>query len=203
MKLAEMRDNDQWCDMTQLFLDRTAKHIALVQKYAEIIYYRCDEVGASLVTNSHEHDASKYLPPEIRPYIYLTWGKQNGMDFSGLFALMPIEKVHGYKTSDDIRAAIRSATLHHITTNKHHPEAHADSVQSGPRDSGEATVPLDLPNMDVISMAEMCADWAAMSEELGTDLVEWATKNIGSRWQFTSGQRRLIYKFLQACVANG
>jgi len=42
-----------------------------------------------------------------------------------------------------------------------------------------------------------CADWAAMSEEKGTNTPQgWAGKNINKRWKFTKDQEYLIYDIL-------
>ena len=202
MKLAEM--NDQWATMVDLFYQRTNNHVALVNKYAEIIYYRFPEICAELVTNTHAHDASKYQPTEYIPYVYLTWGKQNNMDFTGLCETMPECKIHSFRSSQDIKDAIHQATFHHVTTNKHHPEYHSTnpSINSSDRDAAPDKIVI-ATSMDVLSLAEMCADWAAVSEELGTDLVKWAYKNIGTRWRFRPYQKRQIAGFLTICVHNG
>jgi hypothetical protein len=39
----------------------------------------------------------------------------------------------------------------------------------------------------------------AMSEEKSTDPYDWAKKNIGIRWKFTDGQKRLIYDLMDKC----
>lgn len=201
---AEISDKGLWSQMADLFYSRTNNHIALVNKYAQLIYYRFGIICAELVTNTHQHDASKYEPPEFIPYVYLTWGKQNSMDFTELFRTMPECKVHGLETPQDIKDAIHKATLHHITTNKHHPEFHAPQVylNADDRDAPPANIVVATA-MDDISLAEMCADWAATGEELGTDLVVWAYNNIGTRWRFDSHQKHLIADFLTACVKNG
>jgi hypothetical protein len=198
MKLSDMSTpKDQWTEMVNLFYSRTERHIVLVQKYAQIIYEYFDRVSAELVTNAFKHDASKYQPPEYTPYVYLTWGKQNNMDFTSICRKMPECKIHGFRTPRDIQTAIDKATLHHITTNKHHPEYYAPNVSDDKNKIIIATA------MDLISLAEMCADWAAMSEELGTDLVKWAYEKIGVKWRFHPHQKRDIADFLTICVKNG
>ena len=104
MKLSDMSDpKDQWTKMTDFFYARTERHIVLVQKYAQIIFEYFDRVPAELVSNAFKHDASKFLPPEYTPYVYLTWGKQNGMNFTGLYRKMPECKIHGFRTPADIQ----------------------------------------------------------------------------------------------------
>jgi hypothetical protein len=195
---------DLWTDMVNFFFQRTNHHVALVNKYAEIIYYRFPEICAELVTNARVHDASKYRPPEYVPYIYLTWGKKNGMDFTEICETMPECKIHGFKSPQDIKNAIDRATLHHVMVNKHHPECHSQnpSINTNNRDAAPAKIVI-ATSMDTLSLAEMCADWAAMSEELGTSLAEWARKNIGVRWRFSANQKQQIANFLTICIQNG
>jgi hypothetical protein len=197
-------ERNQWKELVDFFFERTNLHCKLVNKYAGLIYARFDDVTAELVTNAYNHDESKYHEPEYTPYIYLTWGKKNNMDFDGLMESMPqICKMHNFTTSKDIRDAINSATWHHVTQNKHHPESHSPI----PLDNNDRTAAshkiVIATSMDPISIAEMCADWAAMSEELGTDLLSWAHENIGVRWRFFPYQIRHIEDFLNICVENG
>ena len=52
-----------------------------------------------------------------------------------------------------------------------------------------------MPDLDV---AEMVADWQAMSEELQTNTArEWYDKQEGVRWRFSETQKKLIDKVLQ------
>ncbi|MCK9558104.1 MAG: DUF5662 family protein [Candidatus Cloacimonetes bacterium] len=197
-------EHDQWTSMVNLFYQRTNNHVALVNKYAEIIYYRFPDVCAELVANARLHDASKYKGPEYVPYVYLTWGKQNKMDFTQICESMPECKIHGFKSPQDINDAINRATMHHVTTNKHHPECHSPnpSLNANNRDAAPDRIVI-ATDMDVLSLAEMCADWAAMSEELGTDLVKWAYDNVGIRWRFNAMQKQRIAAFLTICLQNG
>jgi hypothetical protein len=194
--------DDQWKQMVDLFYQRTNLHIGLVNKYAQIIYERFPEVCAELVTNAHQHDDSKYQRPEFVPYVYLTWGKQNNMDFTVLCdSMYECLNCHGFETPQDIKNAISKATFHHITVNKHHPEFHSpQKIQQVA--IGETPPIVVATGMDILSLAEMCADWAAMSEELGTNVVDWAYENI-NRWRFNPNQKRQIADFLTACVKNG
>ena len=74
------------------------------------------------------------------------------------------------------------AWMHHTKVNTHHPE-HFDSPSA----------------MTDIDIAEMVADWAAMSEEIGNSLHEWFLKNNRSRWWFTPHQEQLISKLIDIC----
>lgn len=44
---------------------------------------------------------------------------------------------------------------------------------------------IDGTKMWEVDIAEMIADWLAMSEEKNSDPYEWAKKNINVRWKFT------------------
>jgi hypothetical protein len=111
--------------------------------------------------------------------------------------------MYGYATAEELANAVRDATKHHITSNMHHPEYHTKELNTQPRDSSQANGAVNAEKMGNISLAEMCADWAAMSEELGTDLISWVSQNIGTRWKFYPHQKELIKDFLGACIANG
>ena len=95
-----------------------------------------------------------------------------------------------------------SKSTHKSCTSAHHPEFFAPGVQLNPN-SKTAPKRADATAMDTISIAEMCADWAAMSEELGTGLLEWVDKNIDVKWRFSQYQKRSIYKLLGICLELG
>jgi hypothetical protein len=46
--------------------------------------------------------------------------------------------------------------------------------------------------MSDVDIAEMVADWAAMSQELGTSLKDWVNKTVNKKWKFTEKQTKLI-----------
>ena len=78
---------------------------------------------------------------------------------------------------------VRSAIDHHVTTNRHHPEFHAD--------------PNDMTDVDVI---EMVCDWTAMSQEFGQDgvevLVDEANKTIGNRLHLNEERKQFVYAMI-------
>jgi len=56
---------------------------------------------------------------------------------------------------------------------------------------------IDGTKMDKASLAEMVADWQAVSQERGTNSAkEWGDKNINKRWKFSDDQVELIYQFV-------
>ena len=60
----------------------------------------------------------------------------------------PWRRMHGEWLPNRVRRAVH----HHVTTNRHHPEFHAD--------------PNDMTEVDLI---EMVCDWTAMAQEFGQD----------------------------------
>jgi hypothetical protein len=47
------------------------------------------------------------------------------------------------------------------------------------------------------SIIEMCADWCAMSEELGDNPVDFMNKAFKTKFKFTPDQKKLIRKTIQ------
>ena len=165
-------------EMEEWFEKRTAKHIALVQKCAKKI----DDYGkgrfSGLVGSASVHDDSKYKDPERKPYIRLSWQHKS-------------DNYKSYKTPGHIAdKEIDAATLHHIRNNEHHPE-YWDKQDPAPK-------VIDATKMPNVYVAEMVADWMAMSEELGSSIKDWADKKVNVRWKFTKEQKKLIYELIDA-----
>jgi hypothetical protein len=171
--------------MKEFFEKRTERHINLVKKYAQkIADTNPDLVG--VVKQASEHDASKYEAPEHEPYLYITWDykcKDEGKDF---------EIPDNIKDSD--------ATLHHVQNNRHHPEFHDsgsndESINRDDRDAKPERA-TDATGMNDVDVAEMVADWCAMSEEKESSPKTWAENNVNERWNFNDDQVELIYKLI-------
>jgi len=160
----------------QWFVERTNRHIGLVQKAAEKIVKAYPEFK-ELLDNVKHHDASKFEEPEKTPYISLTWNKKIGN-----------------KSSDP---EITKATEHHCLNNQHHPEYWAGQASIDPNNRDKSTKCLDASKMPDIAIAEMIADWAAMGEELGNSPRAWWDKVRDTRWHFSLEQEQLIDKLLE------
>ena len=172
--------------MQDHFEARTRRHILLTQKYCKRLEAAFRELSG-LVEQGQHHDASKFAEPELTPYVWLTWRykcKDDGVEL----ALPP-----------GMEARIVAATEHHILTNSHHPEAHGMQrdhlINTQDRDKPPAQM-IDATRMGLLDMAEMCADWCAVSEERGNTPREWADKNVGVRWAFAPRQRDFIYAMI-------
>ncbi|MFH1823842.1 MAG: DUF5662 family protein [Candidatus Firestonebacteria bacterium] len=131
-------------EMFKWFFERTQDHIARVANNMLRVadYYHLDK--QKLIMLSKQHDASKYTAEECIFYVYLSW--QHKMKNENKEYVMP----------EGMDEKINKATMHHIKTNRHHPEFFDD--------------PNDMELYDII---EMACDWAAMSQELGTSLKKW------------------------------
>ena len=190
-RIAQSLDDEK----EQHFYDRTNMHIELVQKYCALIE-EAWEGFEGLIERGEEHDASKFEEPELTPYIWLTWRYRCTAD--GIECDLP----------EGMEDEIIAATKHHILNNDHHPEAHQfrqenlfdeeNEDRDGPPDD-----PVDASRMDKLDIGELCADWMAMSEELGNSPRDWAEDNIGVRWTFTSEQEELIYTLIDSVWEDG
>jgi len=171
----------------EYFQERTNLHISLVGKYLDkIIQLKDPRLDPSiLVAEKSGHDQSKFKSPEYEPYLHVNWKyymKDRGRE---------------YNPPPEIKKAMDTATLHHVTSNRHHPEAWAPTASINPDDRDKPPEEIvDASKMPLSYVATMVADWKAMAIEKGTSLKEWAGKNVGIRWKFTDNQKRLIYDLI-------
>jgi len=152
-------------EMVNFYKERTRDHIRRVSKNLYTIAGERDDLNkVELLARARIHDKSKYSSQEYEPYIWLTWWhKEKG-------AGRKFEYPAGMKEKVD------KAAKSHVFSNPHHPEAHSS--------------PKDMSNIDI---AEMVADWASMSQELGTSLRKWAKEKVNKKWNFSKEQTKLIY----------
>lgn len=177
-----------WPTMRGHYLDRTERHIKLVQKYCKRIkdeYYIFPEI----MRRGQDHDLSKFTPIEFEPYVLLTWRYKCADEGMELVFNAGTEK------------KIRAATEHHVRSNDHHPEYYSprkdDLINEEDRDKPPEQI-VDATKMPHNAIAELVADWCAMSEERGNTPREWADKNIGIRWKFDRNQKDMIYGLIDA-----
>lgn len=181
------RENEMTDEMIEHFKTRTDKHIKLVQKYCKKIDDLCIKGLEDIVKVSEQHDKSKYEEPEYTPYVYVSWDykcKDDGIDFS---------------PPQEIKEDMNKATKHHVTNNKHHAEYYDKEnakINREDRDKPPDEM-INATQMPEQSVAEMVADWCAMSEEKGTNTPqEWADNNVNVRWKFTEEQKELMYELM-------
>ena len=171
------------------FTKRTAMHISLVKKYAGAIIATNEFKGVGLLGIGH--DDTKYQKQEYSIQVYLSYKYKMTRD-----AGKPIEfKVDGM-SQEELNKKVDTATLYHVTNNKHHPEYWTTtSLEEHTREKPvNNIVAYKMPDKYIL---EMVCDWCAISEELKTDPNKWADDNIGKRWLFTDHQKELIYKALE------
>jgi hypothetical protein len=179
-------ENTMMKEMEAHFNKRTAEHIGRVQKYAKKIADYKPSLGA-IVEQASVHDASKYKDPEVEPYKHITWQYKMKQDGGS------------YNPPKDLSDKMTEASNHHVTSNRHHPEFHqerkAGLINREDRDKPPAEM-VDGTKMNDVDIAEMVADWMAMSEELNDSTKVWADKNVNKRWKFTDKQKDLIYELI-------
>lgn len=152
-------------EMLEFFEHRTNEHIARVRRCLVLIA-DVTPYGEELLQRADIHDASKFGPEERIPYVWLTEyhrRRRNGEPF-----------VYPEGMADRVKRAIH----HHVTSNRHHPEFHAD--------------PNDMSEADLIAMV---CDWTAMAQEFGQDggsARGWADKTVGVRVAFNTEKRQFF-----------
>src|SRR5262245_12623997 len=157
-------------EMVASYEHRTNQHIERVRRCLALLA-KVTSCREELIERARVHDASKFGPEERVPYIWLTEyhrRRRNGEPF---------------EYPEGIAAAVKLAIRHHVTTNRHHPEFHAD--------------PNEMSDVDLI---EMVCDWTAMAQEFGQDggsARGWADKTVGPRVAFNAERRTFIYRMIE------
>lgn len=177
-------------EIKTFFIQRTVMHIKRVQKYLKKIEeLGLGEIDNSLLALEQFHDGSKFIFPEVEPYIHLTWKYKTA------------KEANPYIPDADVQKRIDEATWHHITNNLHHPEywdENADPSMLNSKDRDKPSgVMVDATSMPLTYVASMMADWLSMSEEYKNEVTDWIQKNVNIRWKFTPEQVALIEKIAQ------
>ena len=86
--------------------------------------------------------------------------------------------------SDKEKLAIHNVVMEHIKSNKHHCEYWSDGDYASEGN--------DCTRMEDTYLYEMCADWAATSEENGSGLMEWYEKVVNKKFLFSDRQVEII-----------
>ena len=186
--MAKESNEDNKQEMKDWFEKRTNKHIGFVQKYCKKIADH-DKSFEELIKRGEIHDQSKFKDPEIDPYIYISWKykcQDDGVD---------------YDPPKGLDEKMNKATEHHVKNNRHHAEFHCDKdvdlINRVDRDKPPEEM-IDATKMPELDVAEMVADWCAMSDEKGGNPKDWADKNVNVRWEFNDKQKDLIYELIAA-----
>lgn len=174
-------------EQKEYFLERTKKHIDLVQKAAKKIVDKYPEFS-ELTKQVKKHDKNKFKEPELTPYVSLTWRKKPGNENIDNKELLSEEEEN-------------KITLYHLKSNSHHPEYHLKNKEDAnidEKDRNKSKKCVDASLMPDIDVAEMVSDWQAMSIELGKNTArEWFNEQKDVRWSFSKKQEDLIDKLLK------
>lgn len=112
--------------------DSTADTLAHIARVRDLLERPCND----LAIRAAHHDESKLVEPE-----------KSGYDALGELIQGKTYGTPGYSAvMQDPR--VKPAIDHHVTTNRHHPQYHADGVN----------------DMTLLDLLEMLADWKAASE---------------------------------------
>lgn len=184
--ITAVEKEEQMQEMINWFEKRTKRHIELVQKYCNKINKYDSKRFNNIIERGEEHDASKYEEPEKTPYIYISWDYKCKDDNKK------------FDLPDGMKEKMTQASEHHVHNNKHHPEYWSDEKETINREDRDKPKKLiDATKMPEIDIAELCADWCAMSEEKNNSPKDWADKNINKRWKFNDKQTKLIYELIE------
>jgi len=188
-KAKQIEEDEDKQAMYDWFEKRTNKHIDLVRKYCKKIADYDNERFEGIIERGEIHDDSKFDSPEYEPYVYVSWKykcEDDGKEF---------------EAPEGMEDKMHEATEHHVNNskNRHHPESH--SSQKGTINKNDRDQPpenaIDATKMSDLDLAEMVADWMAMSEERGGTPKKWADDNVGKRWKFTPEHEDLIYELIK------
>lgn len=86
--------------------------------------------------------------------------------------------------TQDEKKQINDVVMEHIKSNPHHCEYWSEGDY--------ASKHIDCTKMSDTYLYEMCADWAATSEELGNPLNKWCDDVLNKKFMFTDRQIDLI-----------
>jgi hypothetical protein len=156
-------------DMKDFFEKRTSEHVNRVIRNMQKVAIN-SPLQTEILERSKLHDQSKWSKDEKNAYIWLTERyrcKNENIPFA-----------YPSKEAED---AIDKVVEIHYKNNRHHPECH-NHIN-------------DMTDIDII---EMVCDWTAMSQEYGEKSArDWANKNVGNKWKFSSDQEKLIYDTIE------
>jgi hypothetical protein len=156
--------------MLAFYEGRTNEHIERVRRYLTLLADVAGH-GEELLERAKVHDASKFSLEERIPYVWLT--EYHRCRRSG----------EHFEYPQGVAERVKQAIHHHLTSNRHHPQFHAD--------------PNDMSEVDLI---EMVCDWTAMAQEFGQDggsARGWADRTIGQRVAFNEDKQRFIYRIIE------
>jgi len=187
----------EWAEKIKHFHLRTARHNQLVRNNMLDLFtlglvdkYALDQ--EVLFLELREHDATKFKDPQYKAYIEISWSYYQQLDLGKAY---PLDQVFQ-----------SNATIHHIISEKHHPEywdplflKHGNKFNTTNRD-GLPDTPTDASLMPLTWVAVMVCDWMAISQERNTSIYAWADKTVDKRWLFTPEQKEVLFATIDHLV---
>jgi len=192
----------EWQEKELHFHMRTNKHIQRVQNNIISLfspssgdYYDMLSIVEAygldkdeLFSELRDHDSSKFKEPQFKAYVEISWSYYQTLDLKKPYPLNQVMQ--------------SNATIHHIITEKHHPEYWDPTFLTGNKFNvtnrdGIPDTPVDAVMMPLTWIAVMTCDWIAVAQERNTNAGDWANMTINKRWLFTGEQEQLIWHIIQ------
>ena len=163
-------------DKQKNFQDYLDNHRKLVAKYARKLLKR-GKISKELCSRIEQfHDLSKLQEPEYTAYCNRKW----------------IEKTTGKDLYQEMDDEVKNAIVHHVKTNRHHPEYWSDDYRGFSTND-----PCHIFNMPEDAVIEMICDWSAMGEQYHNTARKWFDKTNNTRWIFDEPTLKKIEKWLK------
>lgn len=166
----------------QLHMGRIFQHIFMVKAFASMI--------------ASKHPNASWLPKMKQNVLHHDEHKWNDIAFMGDYAPYIVEQYVGsrwFHTNGEYDKVHERVGRVHRMTSDHHVDKWCPFLKDSER-KDKPLVPLLMPEY---AMAEMCADWMAVSYELGETATNWFHKNQGKKWRFTKKQVAFIESILK------
>jgi phage-related protein (TIGR01555 family) len=158
-------------DMIAAFDERERRHCEAVRQGIDTLLESFDFEALEaleLRSRARTHDASKMSRPEQRWFVWNTHRYR--------CAALGVQ----YDEPGEVSETVRNAVQFHKARNRHHPEYHES--------------PADMTDVD---LAELAADWSAVSAENGSSAIDWLDKT-SDRFAFTDDQVDKLRRFIEA-----
>lgn len=166
----------------QLHMSRIFQHIFMVKAFASMI--------------AAKHRNASWVPKLRENVLQHDKHKWNDVEFMGDYAPYIVEEYVGsrwFHTNEGYEKVHERVGEKHRMLSDHHVD-HWCPFRKWSERNNQPLVPLLMPDY---AMAEMCADWMAVSMEKGTTATEWFHKNQGKKWRFTQDQVKFIESILK------
>ena len=150
---------------------RNVKRRKALLRHVNNVRDNCVKLGELLIENGEEELGHQVI---ANGYCH-DQSKFHGIEWESLWGMEDSLK-------EENEERFKAAHEQHVKTNKHHPEAWPDGIHS----------------MDRLHIAEMVCDWAARSQEFGTDLREYIKSRATKRFDFTFQSK--VYKEIKYFV---